>query len=162
MMRPTSLIGLSTLIGLAVLALALPGRPVGGEGLAHFATGELTIETGGGARHFAIEIARTPDELAQGLMYRDHLDADHGMLFLIDPPRPVTFWMKNTLIPLDIIFVKTDGRVESVAARAIPMSTETIPSQGEVGAVVEVNGGMAERLGIRPGDKVVSPALGGS
>jgi len=146
-------------LSLGMIAAAALAFPASGNTAIRFAKGELSVVTAAGAQHFSIEIARSPDELAQGLMYRDHLNADAGMLFLFDPPRPVSFWMKNTLIPLDMIFIKTDGTIESIAQRAVPLSTSTIPSQGTVGAVLEVNGGSAERLGIHPGDRVVFPGL---
>jgi uncharacterized membrane protein (UPF0127 family) len=97
--------------------------------------------------------------MERGLMFRDRLPPDHGMLFLFADEREVSFWMKNTLIPLDLIFADASGRIVRIAERAVPLSTELIPSQAPVRAVLEVNGGTAERLHINVGDKLVYPAL---
>lgn len=93
-------------------------------------------------------------------MYRRRLAADAGMLFIFEKPEPARFWMKNTYIPLDIIFIAPDGRISNIAERTVPLSLETVASDGPVVAVLEVNGGTAARLGIRPGDRVIHPALG--
>jgi uncharacterized protein len=112
------------------------------------------------AQHvFTIEIARTPAEMERGLMYRERLDADRGMLFLYEDDREVAFWMKNTLIPLDLIFADASGRIVAIAERAVPLSTALIPSPGPVRAVLEVNGGTARRLHIQVGDRLLHPAL---
>jgi uncharacterized protein len=103
---------------------------------------------------FTVEVARTPDEQAQGLMNRQSLGPDRGMIFPFDQPRQATFWMKNTLIPLDLIFIRSDGTIESIAANTVPLSLETVPSQGAVAAVLEIAGGRAAELGIKAGDKV--------
>jgi uncharacterized membrane protein (UPF0127 family) len=108
---------------------------------------------------FTIEIARTPAEMERGLMYRERLDADRGMLFLYEQDRQVAFWMKNTLIPLDLIFADAAGRIVGIAERAVPLSTQLIPSPEPVRAVLEVNGGTAERLHIKIGDRLLHPAL---
>ena len=119
----------------------------------------ITIATRDAQHIFTIEIAHTPEEMERGLMFRDHLEPDHGMLFLFDDDREVSFWMKNTLIPLDLIFTDASGRIVRIAERAVPFSTELIPSQKPVRAVLEVNGGTAERLHIEVGDRLVYPAL---
>ncbi|MFZ5789190.1 MAG: DUF192 domain-containing protein [Pseudomonadota bacterium] len=120
----------------------------------------LTIETAAGIKHvFSVEIARTTEERARGLMFRDRLAPDGGMLFVYRADQPVSMWMKNTLIPLDMLFIARDGTIRSIAERTVPLSETIIPSQGVVAAVLEINGGTAERLGIRPGDRVRSPAL---
>jgi uncharacterized membrane protein (UPF0127 family) len=108
---------------------------------------------------FTIEIARTPAEMERGLLYRERLDADRGMLFLYEQDRQVAFWMKNTLIPLDLIFADATGRIVGIAERAVPLSTQLIPSPEPVRAVLEVNGGTAERLHIKIGDRLLHPAL---
>ena len=108
---------------------------------------------------FTIEIARTPAEMERGLMYRERLDADRGMLFLYEQDRQVAFWMKNTLIPLDLIFADAAGRIVGIAERAVPLSTQLIPSPEPVRAVLEVNGGTAERLHIKIGDRLLHPTL---
>jgi uncharacterized protein len=124
-------------------------------------TDTLVIQTGNGARHrFEVEVARTPEEHERGLMFRDAMAADHGMLFDFAPPQRVAFWMKNTKLPLDMVFIGDDGRVAGVTADAVPYSEEPIPSPGPVRAVLELNAGTGRRLGIRPGDKVAGSIFG--
>ena len=114
----------------------------------------LTITSGQRIHRFTVEIARTQEEQATGLMDRSQLAPDRGMIFPFDPPRDASFWMKNTLIPLDMIFVRTDGSIANIAANTVPLSLEPVPSEGPVGAVLELAGGRAAELGIKPGDKV--------
>ena len=124
-------------------------------------TDTLVIQTGNGARHrFEVEVARTPEEHERGLMFRDAMAADHGMLFDFAPPQRVAFWMKNTKLPLDMVFIGDDGRVAGVTADAVPYSEEPIPSPGPVRAVLELNAGTGRRLGIRPGDRVAGSIFG--
>ena len=115
----------------------------------------LQIVTDSGTREYRIELAITPEEQARGLMYRQEMEADAGMLFPYDPPRSASFWMRNTYIPLDMIFIAPDGSIESVASNTIPLSTTPYPSRGPVKAVLELNGGEAERIGARAGDQVI-------
>lgn len=119
----------------------------------------LIIATRDAQHRFTIELARTPAEMERGLMYRDRLAPDHGMLFLYEDERPVSFWMKNTLIPLDLIFADSSGRIVQIAERAVPLSTALISSDSSVRAVLEVNGGTADRLKIAVGDRLIHPAL---
>ncbi len=115
----------------------------------------LVIRTADGRTHrYRVEVARTPAEQATGLMYRHALKPAHGMIFPMQPPRPASFWMANTWIELDIIFIAPDGRVESVVARAQPESRTAISSRGAVSAVLELAGGEAARIGLASGDKV--------
>ena len=132
-----------------------------GRSLARFARSNLAIRVGGTLHSFSIEVARTPREQAQGLMFRRRLAADAGMLFVYDPPRPVSMWMRNTYVPLDMVFIAPSGRISHIVERTVPLSTQPIPSRGTVRAVLELNAGTAARLGIRPGNLVVTPALGG-
>ncbi|HET6519140.1 MAG TPA: DUF192 domain-containing protein [Geminicoccaceae bacterium] len=116
---------------------------------------ELRIVTEGGDRHrFQVEVARTPAEQSLGLMYRQSLAADRGMLFAYRVPRVISMWMKNTFIPLDMLFIGEDGRIGHIAADTTPLSEASISSEGPAIAVLEVPGGTAERLGIRVGDRV--------
>jgi uncharacterized protein len=124
-----------------------PRNPVG-------AYTDLVIDTASGPHPFKVEMADTPDKRLRGLMYRTHLDPDKGMLFDFGDPEPVSFWMKNTLIPLDMIFITADGRVANVAANAIPGDLTPIDSAGAVTGVLEIPGGEAAKLGIKPGDVV--------
>ena len=104
-----------------------------------------------------MEVAKTPEQQAQGLMFRKSLGADQGMIFPRDPPVDASFWMKNTLIPLDIIFIRSDGTIARIAENTVPMSLDPIPSLEPVAAVLEIAGGRASELGIKPNDKVVWP-----
>lgn len=114
----------------------------------------LTIESSGKTHRFTVEVAETGEQQAQGLMFRKELAPDRGMIFPRDPPGDASFWMKNTLIPLDIIFVRTDGTIARIAENAIPMSLDPIPSLEPVGAVLEIAGGRSAELGIKAGDRV--------
>lgn len=108
-----------------------------------------------GQRHvFRVEMARSDFEQARGVMFRSAMGADEGMIFPMRPPRGASFWMRNTLIPLDIIFVGPDGRISNIAANAIPHDETPLSSIGPAAAVLELNGGRAAQLGIVAGDKV--------
>ena len=114
----------------------------------------LEIRSGGQTNLFQVEVMRDEAGRARGLMERKYLPADRGMLFDFRTEQPVTFWMKNTYIPLDMIFIRKDGTIARIADRAEPLSERTIDSGGPVVGVLEVNGGVAEKLGIKAGDKV--------
>jgi uncharacterized protein len=114
----------------------------------------LTIDTSAGPQHFIVELALSPEQQRQGLMFRSSLAADAGMLFDFVTTRPVAFWMKNTLIPLDMLFIAADGHVADIHERAVPLSEATIESKVPVRAVLELNGGSVARLGIHNGDLV--------
>ena len=114
----------------------------------------LTV-THGSARHvFRVEVAATTPEQAKGLMFRTEMGADEGMIFPMDPPRPASFWMKNTVMSLDLLFIGVDGRISNIAANAVPYSEAPLFSTGLVKGVLELNAGRAAQLGIAPGDKV--------
>lgn len=118
----------------------------------------LTIATADGRElEFSVEIAETDAQRARGLMYRSRLAADAGMLFDFKRDLPVAMWMKNTLIPLDMLFLTADGRIVGIVERAVPQSLETLVSPGPVRAVLELNGGTVERLGIAVNDQVHHP-----
>jgi len=121
----------------------------------------LVIDTkSGGHVAFTVELAVSQDELSRGLMNRQALAEHSGMLFDFGYERPIAMWMKNTLIPLDMLFIASDGRILGIAQRTVPMSLETIPSPGPVRAVLEVPGGTAERDHIAIGDKAHGAFLG--
>jgi uncharacterized membrane protein (UPF0127 family) len=119
-----------------------------------FERAKLTIDTSAGPREFDIELALTPAQQQRGLMLRKSMGAYEGMLFDFGEPRPITMWMANTLIPLDMLFIAPDGIVRHIHANAEPLSTRTIESGGPAKAVLEINGGAARMLGIKPGDVV--------
>ena len=114
----------------------------------------LEIAGRSGRHHFTVEVARTPDQQGQGLMFRSTLAADEGMIFPFPQPRMASFWMRNTLIPLDMLFVRADGTIARIAANAVPHSEESISSGEPVAAVLEIRGGRAAELGIVEGDRV--------
>jgi uncharacterized membrane protein (UPF0127 family) len=114
----------------------------------------LTVRSASGTHRFTVEIARTPEEQANGLMHRQSLAPDRGMLFPYEPPQPASFWMKNTLIPLDMIFIRPDGTIARIVANTVPLSLDPVPSLEPVAAVLELAGGRAAELGIREGDRV--------
>jgi uncharacterized protein len=120
----------------------------------------LTIDTANGPRQFSVELAMTPEQMEIGLMFRRSLAPDSGMLFVYPSDRPVAFWMKNTFIPLDMIFIGGDGHIRRIVARTVPLSTIPISSVDAVRAVLEINSGTADRLGIKPGDIVHHDSLG--
>lgn len=114
----------------------------------------LKVTSGSKVHQFRVELARTPQEQAKGLMFRTEMGVDEGMIFPFDPPRGASFWMRNTVIPLDLIFVAPDGRISNIAANAIPYDETPLTSNGEARAVLELNGGRAAELEIKPGDRV--------
>lgn len=114
----------------------------------------LTVQHGDKTFAFKVEVAETTAEQAKGLMFRTSMGPDDGMIFPMKPPRLASFWMRNTVIPLDLIFIGVDGRITNIAANAEPYSERPLPSVGEVMGVLELNGGRAAELGIVPGDKV--------
>ncbi|MCB5426501.1 DUF192 domain-containing protein [Altererythrobacter sp. CC-YST694] len=101
-----------------------------------------------------VEVARSEEEQAKGLMFRKQMGADEGMIFPRRPPDFASFWMRNTVIPLDIIFIGTDGKILNIAANTVPYSLDPQTSDGIASAVLELNGGRAAELGIEPGAKV--------
>ncbi len=144
---------------LLILLFAVPAGAALAQ-LQTFPTAQLTIDTAGGPHKFSIEVATTPAQMEQGLMFRESLAADAGMLFDFKTPTVATMWMKNTLIPLDMLFVDAKGRIVNIHERAVPGSLDTIAAAAPVRAVIELNGGTASRLGIRPGDRVRYPIFG--
>ena len=114
----------------------------------------LTVTTASGAHAFKVEVAASPAEQERGLMFRTTMGADEGMIFPMDAPRPVAFWMKCTVIPLDIIFVGADHKVLNIAANAVPYDLSPLPSFGNAAGVLELNGGRAAQIGLKPGDTV--------
>ena len=114
----------------------------------------LTIQSASGTHRFTVEVAETPEQQAQGLMNRQSLAPDRGMIFPRNPPGDASFWMKNTLIPLDIIFIRADGTIARIAENTVPLSLDPVPSLEPVVAVLEIPGGRSAELGIKAGDKV--------
>ena len=122
----------------------------------------LVIRTATAEHGFTVEIAATPQARASGLMRRAALAENTGMLFDFGTVAPVTMWMKDTLIPLDMLFIRADGAIANIEQRTVPQSLAAIPSSGAILAVLEVNGGTSARLGIRRGDRVLHRLFGAS
>ena len=135
--------------GQAVLVPAEARHPVSGLEII-----PLSITQDGKVHHFRVEVARTGEEQARGLMFRTEMGADEGMIFPRNPPGVASFWMRNTVIPLDMIFIGTDGRILNIAANTVPYSLDSRRSEGIAMAVLELNGGRAAELGIEPGARV--------
>lgn len=133
-----------------------------GIGPAHAACQEDRIELRGdwGQAAFSVEVADEPRERSQGLMHRPSLPRSSGMLFVYDAPQIATFWMRNTLIPLDMIFADETGLVTHVHENAVPLDETTINGGENVQYVLEINGGLAGRLGIGPGTELRHPSIG--
>ena len=142
-----------------LVTLTLAGWAHGQE--ISFSESTLEIETADGERHrFDVELAVTVQQRSLGLMFRKDLAPDAGMLFVYPRPQIITMWMQNTPLPLDMIFIGQDNRIEKIVERTIPYSTNTISSGHTVKAVLEVNGGIADRLGLAVGDRIISRDLG--
>ena len=108
--------------------------------------------------NFSVEIADTPKKRETGLMHRKHLPSDHGMLFIYERPQTVQFWMRNTQIPLDIIFYADDGVIKFIHRDAVPFSLQAVGPDQPVRFVLEINGGLSDKLTIKVGDKIRNPA----
>jgi uncharacterized membrane protein (UPF0127 family) len=121
----------------------------------------VEIATRTGVHVFSVELAATEADRARGLMYRQQLPEEHGMLFDFEREEPVAMWMHDTYIPLDMIFIRGDGRILRIAERTEPLSDRIIPSGVPVRAVLEVAGGTAKKLGIAPGDRIGHPIFSG-
>jgi uncharacterized membrane protein (UPF0127 family) len=118
-------------------------------------TQSVQIETQGGTVHnFEVELALTPEEMAVGLMFREEMDDNKGMLFFFGRERELSFWMKNTLIPLDMIFIKADGTIHHIHENAQPHDLTSVQSQGLAISVLEINAGLSRKLGVSAGDKI--------
>lgn len=156
--------------GAALLVMALTALPVLSPGrgtawadgqafnpaqLKNFPTGQMSIERERGRDTFRIWIADTPERHMQGLMWLRELPADYGMVFVLAEPRPFTLWMKNTYVPLDMLFFGPDGRIVSISHNTRPLSTEIIDPGGPVSGVVEILGGESRRRGISVGDRIL-------
>ncbi|MFM5915532.1 MAG: DUF192 domain-containing protein [Chakrabartia godavariana] len=145
---------------LVALLLLLPAACQAGHSEAAKAASGLSVvplqirTAAGGTHSFKVEVARTENDQARGLMFRESLAPDAGMIFPMDPPRWASFWMKNTVIPLDMIFIRADGTIARIAAETVPYSLDPVDSGEPVAAVLEIAGGRAAALGIAEGDRV--------
>ncbi len=143
--------------GLAlVLAIALGVGPA----MAQCTAGTVDIRGDWGQARFTVELADTPQERARGLMNRENLPASNGMLFVYERPQRASFWMKDTLIPLDMLFMDRKGRVSRIHENAVPLDQTAIFGGADVFAVLEINGGLSDRIGIDIGSMVRHPVFG--
>jgi uncharacterized membrane protein (UPF0127 family) len=153
-----AMLALRPLVPLAsMLLIALPA--LAQHNLVAFDKGDLTIQTQAGPQKFTVELAADEAQRGQGLTFRRRVAADAGMLFLYPHEQVVTLWMKDTMVPLDMLFIGADGRIRNIQERAVPQSPSIIPSDGPVKAALELNAGTVDRLGIKPGDRVTGPSL---
>lgn len=143
-----------------ILGLVALG-PAGAQNEVVFDRSTLKIETMNGVHSFDVEIATNDDQRARGLMFRNEMAPDAGMLFLYRRDRVLTMWMANTYIPLDMLFIGGDGRIVRIAENTIPLSRTTVSSRKRARAVLELNAGTARRLGINAGDRVIYDGLPG-
>ncbi len=141
------------LTGLMLAGLPPSSPAIAGDGDA------VVITTRDGPVQFSVEIAVTPQERAVGLMHRRELIADHGMIFDFGAEQNVTMWMRNTYLPLDMLFIDSGGAIRHIAKRTTPLSERTISSQVPVRYVLEINGGLADRHKIAIGDMVTGAGL---
>jgi len=146
-----------SLFAFALFALFLVPRWIG----AASAMETLEIASKNGVHAFAVELAVNDEQRAKGLMFRKELPEGQGMLFDFQTEQPVSFWMKNTYVSLDMIFIQADGRILSIAENTQPLSERPVPSGGPVRFVLEVVAGTTRKLGIRPGDRVAHPIFTG-
>lgn len=139
----------------AALAALLLAGSIGAAGQPEMPRAGLVIETGRGAAHaFRVEVASTPEHRSRGLMYRWSLGLEEGMLFVFDGMAPISMWMRNTFIPLTMLFIDGEGRIVRVVDETTPMSDDSILSGGPVKAVLELVAGSAARLDIQVGDRL--------
>ncbi|PVB63605.1 DUF192 domain-containing protein [Labrenzia sp. 011] len=129
------------------------------DGVTPLRTESLVVRSGDREHNFEVEVAETDRQRAKGLMFREEMPADKGMLFVFAAEGDRYFWMKNTPLPLDIIYINAAGRIVSIAADTTPFSEDVIPSAGPAKFVLELNAGTSARLGIDPGDMVSSPSM---
>jgi hypothetical protein len=125
-----------------------------------FEESPLTVDAANGQFEFLVEMAVSPAQRSQGLMFRESLAEDRGMLFDFGKPQRAAMWMRNTYVPLDMLFIAADGHITQIAADTQPLSDTAITSREPVRAVLELRGGVSAKLGIKPGDRVIHPLFG--
>jgi len=147
---------------MVLLAGIVVSQPVTAQPQPTLPQSDLVIQTAKGPQRFRVELADNDQSRARGMMFRTSMAPDAGMLFDFKQEQMASFWMRNTLLPLDMLFIRADGTILNIHQRAIPRDETGINSAGPVRAVLEVNGGTASRLGIKPGDKVEHAIFGKS
>ncbi len=157
-MQPLYRLSLGLLAVCALLQFTI-GLPLSTVSAAELTVEELVVKTAAGDHSFQVELAQTDVQRAKGLMFREEMSEDEGMLFIFEGEGERYFWMKNTPLPLDIIFVATDGRIVSIAESTTPFSEAIVSSNGPARYVLEVLAGTSEKLGFSTGDFVQSPSM---
>ena len=122
-----------------------------------FEESALTVDAADGEFEFQVEMAVSPEQRSQGLMFRESLEEDRGMLFDFGTPQRAAMWMRNTYVPLDMLFIDAEGRITQIAQNTQPLSDAVVASREPVRAVLELLGGVSAKLGIKPGDRVLDP-----
>lgn len=151
---------LAVVCGMVLFASVILAPPVTAQPQPTLPQSDLVITTAKGPQKFKVELADNDASRSRGMMFRTSMAPDAGMLFDFKNEQMASFWMRNTLLPLDMLFIKADGTILNIHQRAIPHDESGINSTGPVRAVLEVNGGTASRLGIKPGDKVQHAIFG--
>ena len=147
---------LQSLLALSVGAL-LCAADAGTQASVSFEESPLTVDGANGQFEFVVEMAVSPAQRSQGLMFRESLAEDRGMLFDFGRPQRAAMWMRNTYVPLDMLFIDEDGQITQIAANTQPLSDAVIASREPVRAVLELRGGVSAKLGIKAGDRVIHP-----
>lgn len=142
-----------------VLHLAFVACLISGAAVAECSEGRLELRGDWGTARFRVEIADSPEERSIGLMHREHMASAAGMLFIYERPQRVSFWMENTLIPLDMVFMDVTGTVQHIHENAVPLDRTPIPGGNDIQYVLEVNGGMTGTLGITVGSEMRHPGI---
>jgi uncharacterized membrane protein (UPF0127 family) len=142
-----------------VLHLACAVALVAGAAQASCSEGRVELRGDWGTARFRVEIADTPEERATGLMHREEMAAAAGMLFVYERPQRVSFWMENTLIPLDMVFMDASGTVMHIHENAVPLDRTPIPGGNDIQFVLEINGGMAAMVGLTEGSQMRHPSV---
>jgi len=156
-MKQLALLWLALCVALTPACAQSPRGDFQPTQLRDFKRDSLTIQRNGGRDQFSIWVAETPAQQQQGLMWIQQLPADHGMLFLLPDTRPMNMWMKNTYVPLDMVFFDDKGRITHIHEHAVPLSEDIIDSGGEVAGVLEILGGEAHRRDLHVGDRLLYP-----
>lgn len=147
---------LRVLVAIAVAAL-MPALVAAAAGSVTFEESSLAIEAAHDRFEFQVEMAVSPEQRRQGLMFRESLEEDHGMLFDFGKPQRASMWMRNTYVPLDMLFIDAEGHITQIAANTQPLSDAVVASREPVRAVLELRAGVSAKLGIKPGDRVIHP-----
>ncbi|MFY9287037.1 MAG: DUF192 domain-containing protein [Alphaproteobacteria bacterium] len=159
----TALIALVVIV--VAICLSLYEPPLNPESVPSFTQSSLAIQKSGKGKQlipYAVEVATTPEQHAYGVMYRQTLPADTGMIFIYEPDQKVSMWMKNTYIPLDLLFVRHDGVIVKITTNTTPHDLTPLASDEPIRAVIEVNAGDVEKHGFKTGDKVLFSAFSGT